>query len=144
MVRTDLFEDFEFCDEPVVVLSGKSVYINGVEIKLGEYIVDDIKTVQFKMDRIMEIMYRLETVIVFVPEECDVGTAHITKFRDWIEVVFDGEEFSKSSLVAIKAHSDDEYYELIFNSEFPFPEEMEDALADCAERGIYISKGYAI
>jgi len=144
MVKTDLFEDFEFCDEPVVVLSGKSVYINGVEIKLGEYIVDDIKTVQFKLDRVMEILFRPETVIVFIPEECDVGTAYIIKYRDWIEVVFDGEEFCRSAIVAVIAHSDNEEHKLVFNSKFPVPKKLEDALSDCAERGIYISKGYAI
>lgn len=144
MVRTDLFEDFEFCDEPVVVLSGKSVYINGVEVRLGEYIVDDIKTVQFKLDRVMEILFRPETVIVFIPEECDVGTAYITKYRDWVEVVFDGEEFCRSAIVAVIAHSNNEEYKLVFNSKFPVPKKLEDALSDCAERGIYISKGYAI
>jgi len=110
----------------------------------GEYIVDDIKTVQFKLDRAMEILFRPETVIVFIPEECDVGTAYITKYRDWIEVVFDGEEFCRSAIVAVIAHSDNEEYKLVFNSKFPVPKKLEDALSDCAERGIYISKGYAI
>jgi len=141
MVRTDLFEEFIHCDEPVVVLESNSVYINGIEVKFGECILDDIKNVQFKIDRIIELIFRPETVIVFVPKGCDVNTAYPTKYRIWIKVIFDGEMFYKSTEVEVIAHYDKEEYKIVFNSKFPMPEELEDALTNCVERGIFVSKG---
>ena len=50
MVKTDLFEELIHFDEPVMVLESNSVYINGIEVKLGECVLNDIKNVQFKID----------------------------------------------------------------------------------------------
>ncbi len=205
MVKTDLFEELIHFDEPVMVLESNSVYINGIEVKLGECVLNDIKNVQFKIDRIIELIFRPETVIVFVPKGCDVNTAYPTKYRIWIKVIFDalgeyaeiknkiysnytitnevptafdeiiygldfgynnptaclriglkdgniyildelyerykGEMFYKSTEVEVIAHYDKEEYKIVFNSKFPMPEELEDALSDNAERAIFVSKG---
>lgn len=38
MIETDWYEEFEYAKEPVVVFQDGSIYVNGVEIKLGKYI----------------------------------------------------------------------------------------------------------
>lgn len=141
MIETDWYEEFEYAEEPVVVFQDDSIYVNGVEIKLGKYILHDIKTMQFYVDRIMKIIFRPETVILFVPEKCDVDTAYITEYKSVVKVVFYGDRFECGIVTGIVARDDGEEYKLSFNSKFPIPKEIADALNDCAGRGIFVSKG---
>jgi len=141
MIETDWYEEFEHAKEPVVTFVGNSVYINGAEIKLGQCLLDDIKTIQFCIDKIMEIIFHPETVIVFVPEDCDVDTAYITNYNSLVKVVFYGNSFESGTVTGIAARDDGEEYKLSFNSKFPIPKEIADALNDCAGRGIFVSKG---
>jgi len=140
MIETDWYEEFEYAKEPTIVFQDDSVYINGVEVKLGKYILHDVKTVQFKVDRIMKIIFRPETVIVFVPERYDVDTAYITEHKSVVKVVFYGDRFECGVITGIMARDDGEEYKLTFNSKFPMPEELKNALNDNVQRGIFILK----
>lgn len=140
MIETDWYEEFEHAKEPVVTFVGNSVYVNGAEIKLGQCLLDDIKMIQFRIDKIMEITFRPETVIVFVPENCDVDTAYITNYNSLVKVVFYDDRFECGIVTGIVARDNGEEYKLTFNSKFPIPKELKDALNDCAGRGIFVSK----
>ena len=140
MIETDWYEEFEYAKEPVVTFVGNSVYINGVEVKLGQCLLDDIKTVQFRIDRIMRIIFQPETVITFIPEDRDADTAYITNYNSLVKVVFYGNSFESGIVTGIVARDNGEEYKLSFNSKFPIPKEIADALNDCAGRGIFVSK----
>jgi len=142
MIRNEWFEKekFKFVEEPVFRFEDGKIYVNGVEIFVEDSKVKEIESIQTSMNKIIEVINKPETLIVYVPKEFDGGPGFFSPYATKVRVTFDGDKYTGAPITEI-AWSD--YYEkcmLKFSPQFPIPHALIKALKLSHARSVYFFK----